>query len=122
MLYGWILFAQAVEEGAKKDADGPPVWGPLPMLAMIAVAAYFLLILPGRKEKQQRQAMMSALKKNDRVITSGGIVGVVVNLKEGTEEVTIRSEDAKLLILRSAIARIINEPEKDSSTQVKPAT
>ena len=119
MLFAWMLFAQAAEEGAKKEGEGPPLWGPLPMIAMIAVLFYFLLYLPGRKERQQRQAMMSALKRNDRVITSGGIVGVVVNLKEGTEEVTIRSEDAKLLILRSSIARIIAEPEKDSSTPAK---
>ena len=130
MLYAWIVFAQVdkvaekVADKAGKDGDGggPPIWGPLPMLVMLGVAFYFLIILPGRKERQQRQAMISALKKNDKVITSGGIIGVVTHIKEGTEEVTIKSDETKFVILRSSIARILSEPEKETSTQIKPVT
>jgi preprotein translocase subunit YajC len=121
MLYALTLFAQAVEDGkkavedAKKD-EGPGALVNFMPIILIVIVFYFLIFLPGRKEKQQRQSMISALKKNDKVITSGGVIGVVVNLKEGTEEVTIRSEDTRLLILRSSIARIITEPEKEPST------
>ena len=117
MLYAWILFAQE-----KAPVEGP---GPFWFTPFILIAVGFLLSsssLPARKEKKQRLSMMGALKKNDKIITSGGIIGVVVNLKEGTEEITIRSEDAKLLILRSSIARILSEPDKDPSTQIKAAT
>jgi preprotein translocase subunit YajC len=117
MLYAWILFAQE-----KAPVEGPgPLFSLMPII-LIVVVFYFLIFLPSRKEKQQRQSMIVALKKNDKVVTSGGIIGVVVNLKEGSEEITIRSEDAKLLILRSSIARILTEPEKESSTQIKAAT
>jgi preprotein translocase subunit YajC len=120
MLNAFVLLAQVAEE-AKKD-DGPGALVNFMPIILIVIVFYFLIILPGRKEKQQRHSMMGALKKNDKIITSSGIVGVVVNLKEGAEEVTIRSEDTKLLILRSSIARIITEPEKDSPAQIKPAS
>jgi preprotein translocase YajC subunit len=124
MLYALTLFAQEAVDAVKPVKDeAAPIWaGPLPMIAAVAALFYFLIIVPGRKEKQQRQSMMSALKKNDKVITSGGIIGVVINLKEGTDEVTIRSEDTKLLVLRSSITRIITEPEKEASTPSKPST
>jgi preprotein translocase subunit YajC len=98
------------------DAKGEPngfLSSPLPMFLMIGVVAYFLLYLPSRREKQQRQALLNALKKNDKVLTSAGIIGVVTNLREGSEEVTIKSDEAKFLVLRSSIARIITEPEKE---------
>src|ERR1700682_5385615 len=107
MLHALILLAQAPEKAEK--VEGPGLLPSLMPIFLIVIVFYFLIILPGRKEKQQRQSMMSTLKKNDKVITSGGIIGVVVNLKEGTEEVTIKSDETKLLILRSSIARIITE-------------
>lgn len=121
MLYASILLAQVAEDVAKKGREVEPPWwaGPIPMLAAIVGLFYFLIILPGRKERQQRQAMLGALKKNDRIVTNGGIIGVVVNLKEGTNEVMIKSEDTKLLVLRSSIAQILGETEA-ASTQIKP--
>ena len=109
MFYASILFAQ---DEAKKNGDGPGFMSLMPIF-LIVIVFYFLIFLPGRKEKQQRQSLLSALKKNDKIITNGGIIGVVVNLKEGTDEVSIKSDETKLLILRSSIARIITEPEKE---------
>ncbi len=115
MLYASFLFAQAAEVAAEKDGapGGPPPWSPLPMILAMVALFYFLIFLPNRKEKRQRQSLLGALKKNDKVITSGGIIGVVLNLREGTDEVTIKSDETKLLVLRSSIARIIIEPEKE---------
>lgn len=118
MLTALILFAE--EKGADK-VDGPGLLGGLMPIILIVIVFYFLIIVPGRKEKQKLKSMMSALKRNDKIITNGGIIGVVVNLKEGTEEVTIKSEDAKLLILKSSIARVLTEPD-NAATQVKAAT
>src|ERR1700681_4501128 len=122
MLYAWVLFAQEVADPAKKGGDGPGLLSGLMPIILIVIVFYFLIILPGRKERQQRQTLMSALKKNDKIVTSGGIIGVVTNIKEGTEEISIRSDETKLLILRSSIARIITEPEKEPSPQIKAAT
>jgi preprotein translocase subunit YajC len=113
MLCALILFAQ---DKVKEEGPGAGLLPSLMPILLIVVVFYFLIIMPGRKEKQQRQSMLGALKKNDKIITNGGIIGVVLNLKEGTEEVTIKSDETKLLILKSSIARIITEPEKDANT------
>jgi preprotein translocase subunit YajC len=120
MLYALLLLANAADKGEK--GEGPPGSAFLIPIVLMVVAFYFLIILPGRKERQQRQSLINALKKNDKVITNGGIIGVVVGLKEGSDEVTIRSEEAKLLILRGSIARIVTEPDKDAAAQTKPTT
>lgn len=125
MLYAWLLLADAAEEVKKGDPPNPLIQ--LMPILLIVVVFYFLIILPGRKDRQQRQALLSALKKNDKVITNAGIVGVVTNIREGTEEVTIKSDESKFIILKSSIARILTEPEASASpppgsaAPVKPA-
>ncbi|HTI52162.1 MAG TPA: preprotein translocase subunit YajC, partial [Planctomycetaceae bacterium] len=51
----------------------------LPFVA-IAVLFYFLLIRPQRREQASREQMLSALKKNDKVVTIGGMIGTVANI------------------------------------------
>jgi preprotein translocase subunit YajC len=75
---------------------------------------YFLLIRPQRRQQQQHRELLSSLQRGDRIVTSSGIVGEVVHIKE--DEVTVRSGEAKFVILRSGIANITNR-----GTEVKPA-
>ncbi len=75
--------------------------GFLPLILMFAIF-YFLLIRPQQKRQKQRNAMLSALKKGDQVITIGGIHGTIADLDEDT--VTLRvSENVKLKFDRNAI-------------------
>jgi len=83
--------------------------------AMIAIF-YFLLIRPQRRQQEQHRQLLSTLQRGDRIVTSSGIVGEVVHIKE--DEVTIRSGEAKFVILRSGIANITNRP---AGAEVKPA-
>ena len=57
--------------------------GFLPLI-LIFVIFYFLIILPQRKQQKKHQEMIQGLQKNDEVVTSGGIHGVIVNVKERT--------------------------------------
>lgn len=63
----------------------------LPMIAIIAIF-YFLMIRPQQKQSKMLKEMRGALKKDDRVVTSGGIHGVITNLK-GDDVVTVRIAD-----------------------------
>ncbi len=77
-------------------------------LILIGVFFYFLMLRPERRRKQERVAMLSALKKNDRIVTSSGILGVVTEVKK--DEVSIRVDDEKnvrIQITRSAVANIV---------------
>jgi preprotein translocase subunit YajC len=74
--------------------------------AAIFAIFYFLLIRPQQKQKREREAMLAAVKKGDRVVTSSGLHGTVTNLNEQT--VTLRVADqVKLEFDRSALGRVV---------------
>lgn len=82
----------------------PPLLQLMPIF-LIFIIFYFLLIRPQQKQEKERQAMLKNIKKNDEVVTTGGLHGVVLNLKDKT--VTVRIDDnVKVEIERSAISRI----------------
>jgi preprotein translocase subunit YajC len=82
--------------------------------AAIFAIFYFLLIRPQQKQKRDREAMLSAVKKGDRVVTSSGLHGTVVGLGEHT--VTLRVADqVKLEFDRAAVGRIVEgQGERDA--------
>jgi preprotein translocase subunit YajC len=92
----------------------------LPFVA-IGLLFYYLLIRPKRQEQSRWQAMLATVKKNDRVITAGGIYGVVTNVHREADEVTIKVDEAtntKLRVTLSSIARILgDEPSDESSSK-----
>ena len=81
-------------------------------LIMIGFLFYFLLIRPQGKERARQQAMLAAVKKNDRVVTSGGIFGVVTNVRTEDNEVTIKVDETtntKLWVTLNSIARVLSD-------------
>ena len=83
----------------------------LPIVAMIAIF-YFLIIRPQQKQQKDLKSMRDALKKDDRIVTSGGIHGVVAAIKG--EVVSVRIADGvKIDLDRSAVALIEKGPEAD---------
>jgi len=99
----------------------PPAGGPLQTFApilFIFVIFYFLLIAPMRKKQKRTQEMLSKLKKGDEVITGGGIFGRIAALDEERGFVVLQiSDNAKIKVLRSAIASLASEPD---STKTAP--
>jgi preprotein translocase subunit YajC len=81
------------------------------MLIPMAVMGLMVILFfrASSKQKRQMQQALSALKKNDKVVTNGGIIGVVVAIKENEDEVTLKTDDAsntRIRVLKSSIARI----------------
>lgn len=103
------LFAEGAANG---DPPSPSPWGMLTPLIMIGFLFYFLLIRPQSKERARQQAMLAAVKKNDRVVTAGGIFGVVTNVRTEANEVTIKVDEAtntKLRVTLNSIARVLSD-------------
>jgi len=71
-------------------------------LALIFAIFYFLLIRPQRQKEKEHQLMLSRLAKNDEVITSGGIHGVVVNVKDKTVVLRV-DENVKIEVEKNCI-------------------
>jgi preprotein translocase subunit YajC len=81
----------------------------LPIVA-IGFLFFFLIVRPEKKKQAAVTQMQSELKKNDRVVTVGGIIGVVVNTQAGSNEITIRVDEnnnTRLHMLRSSISRVV---------------
>ena len=75
---------------------------PILMVATVAIF-YFLLIRPQKKKEKERIGMISALKKGDKVMTSGGMYGVIDSFKEGDIVVVKVSGNTKIEFAKSAI-------------------
>jgi preprotein translocase subunit YajC len=99
-------------------AMGPPsgtgwITQLLPLLAIFAIF-YFLLIRPQQKQKQDRARMLAAVKKGDRIVTTGGLHGTVVGLNEHTVILRV-ADQVKLELDRAAIGRVVGlQAEKDA--------
>jgi preprotein translocase subunit YajC len=82
------------------------IWVPIGFLF------WFLLIRPQQQERKQREAMLAAVKRNDRVITVGGIYGVVTEVDREHDQVTIRVDETakvKLRVTVGSIARVLRD-------------
>jgi preprotein translocase subunit YajC len=112
------LFAADGPKGG--EAPPPPLLAnPLVLLAVLGGLFYFVIWRPQRREQARRQAMLGGVKKNDRVVTIGGVYGVVSNVNREADEVTIRvdeSTNTKLRVTLSSIGRILgDEPSDDAA-------
>jgi preprotein translocase subunit YajC len=77
----------------------------LPMFVMIVVIFYFVIYRPQKQQRDKHKAMISDLKKGDKVVTTGGIWGTVTNI--GKETVTLQvAENTKVKLMRDHIARL----------------
>lgn len=126
----WILAQAESAENAAPAADGSATGAPASSLIEMILAnplnlilvsgvLFILLVLrPQQKQMKEHQKRLGDLKKNDRVVTSGGIHGTVVQANSGESVVVIRIDDssgARLTINRDAIANIVAEEKKEQS-------
>jgi len=93
------------------DVGGSPLFSLLPLIAIFLVF-YFLLFLPNQRRQKKQQEMLSNLKNGDRVVTSGGIHGTIVGLRDDYIVLRVPPEQVKLELLRSAVATVENPPEE----------
>jgi preprotein translocase subunit YajC len=85
-------------------AKDPAFFVNMGIVAVMFVGFYFLIIRPQKKEDKRRELFLSNLKIGDKVITAGGIYGVLIGL--GEQKVTLRvAEKIEIELLRSAVSR-----------------
>jgi len=82
---------------------------PLLPIGILFFMFYFIVLNPEKKRKRKEQQMLAQIGKNDRVVTAGGIHGVVVSARPESQVITIRIDDkqnVRIRVNRSAIARV----------------
>lgn len=79
----------------------------LPLVLIFGVF-YFLLIRPQQARAKQMKAMLAALRRGDRVVTAGGILGTVQRVKEGSDEVEVDiAPNVRVTVLRDTITTVL---------------
>lgn len=100
------LIAMTPQQG---DPQGG-LFSTLIMFALIIGIFYFLILRPQQKRQKERQKLLEALRKGDKVITAGGLHGTVAGLDEKTVLIEV-ADKVKMKFDRSAVASIIREGE-----------
>ena len=102
----WTALAYA--QGAQPQSSGSSLLLNLVPFILIILIFYFLLIRPQSKERKRHQAMIEALKKGDRVTTTGGLIGTIQSVDKDTAVLQI-AENVRVRILRSAVTALRSE-------------
>ena len=90
----------------------------LPM-SIVMVLFYMMMIRPQKRKEQELRNQVNAIKENDRVVTIGGIYGVVTNVQRDAQRVTVRVDEStgtKLRLNMTAIARVLTAEEQEPGT------
>lgn len=105
-----MLWSDAYAQAAGGPAGSSPValFAQFGWIILVFAVMYLLLIRPQQQQQKKASEMLKALKRGDRVVTSGGIIGSVVGVDDG--KVVLRvSEDVKLEFVKSAVVQVLVE-------------
>jgi preprotein translocase subunit YajC len=115
MRYSTLILA---DDPPAKDGKSPALYD-YSLLFLLPLLFIFLIVLPARRDRKQRQAMLSAVDKGARVVVGGGIVGVVDKVERGDageDELLIKIDpnaNVRLRVLRGSISRVLPADKKD---------
>lgn len=99
-----LLFLMQPQQGD----SGSGITSTLIMFGLIFLIFYFMIVRPQQKRQKERQKMLDAIKKGDKVVTAGGIHGTVVGIEEKTVLVQI-ADNVKVKVDRGSVASIVGE-------------
>jgi preprotein translocase subunit YajC len=81
-----------------------------PLIVIFAIF-YLMLIMPQQKKQKKWQQMLAGLKNGDRVVTSGGIRGTVISVKDDAVQLRVPPDNLRLEVARSAVVSLANPEE-----------
>jgi preprotein translocase subunit YajC len=125
---GWIRQGGAIVQSFSillaedEPAAAQPAPNPLLTLAPIAVIGVFLYMLairPMKKQEKERKALLESIKKNDRVLTTGGIIGVIATIRDKDDEIVLKVDEnsnVRIRVTRSSIVRVLSERDATKDT------
>ena len=115
-----FLSAQASMVLIMAEDTGPPaLWSMWPWLVILGVMM-LVMTLPGRKQAKKRKEMMAGMSKNDRVLTRGGIIGVVMEVRD--QEVILKvdeSNNTRLHFSKQAIQHVFADKDDINPSQAE---
>ena len=84
--------------------------GPLPIYLLIFLVIYFIMIRPQVKQQKEHSKMLDDIKKGDRIITKGGLIGTISNIKGKNKEIVeLEINNSKIDVFKTYISSIYNK-------------
>ena len=114
-----MLTAYAAGEATTAGAGGGGIGMIIYLVLMVAVF-YFLLIRPNKKRQRQMQNMLDSMQKGDEVVTIGGIMGKVFDIRQDCVIITTSADDTKLKFEKGAISKVLTVHEDIEEIVEKP--
>ena len=106
MIHNLMFLAMGAPQGGS-GGGGSTMGMWLPIIAIFAIM-YFLIFRPQAKKQKQQRLMIDSLKKGDKVVTTGGIFGQIVGVKEKEGTIIVKvAENTKIEMSRASIAKVI---------------
>ena len=118
-LVNWAIWA---DEAKAPTQENSGAWIFNAALMLVMLVFFFVFLRPQQRERAQRETMLAGLKKNDRVVTAGGMYGIVTNVQRESDEVTIRVDETnntKIRVTFGSIARVLGDESDSSDTSSK---
>jgi preprotein translocase subunit YajC len=100
-----LAFLAQAQTAAPSGAGGNPLASFVPII-FIFIIMYFVLFRPQMRRQKEQQRLVSSLKTGDRVVTNGGIHGLISNVKETTVIVKV-ADNVKIEVEKSAVTTVL---------------
>lgn len=117
MTMNLINLAMAGAPGGTGGGQGSPGFM-IGWLVLMVGIFYFMLIRPQQRQAKERRALLDNVKSGDRVIFSGGMIGIVTNVKDKLLTVKI-ADNVKVEIIRGAISQVLAKDEEPAAEEKK---
>jgi preprotein translocase subunit YajC len=109
-----LLFAQDQPQQPPGGILGSPMF-PFFLIGLMLLFWVVIVLPMSRRQKKEQEQMLAKLARGAKVLTSGGIVGVIVSAKEGEDEIVIKSEDTRLRIKRNVVIQVIGTDDAEAN-------
>ena len=114
-----MLITPAYAQAAAGGGDASSMMVQLAPLALIFVVFYFFLIRPQQQKAKQQRSMLDAIRRGDRVVTGGGMIGTVAKVVNNEEVLVDLADNVRVRVVRSTISQVLakTEPAKEAKAK-----
>ena len=109
-----MFISPAYAQAAGASADALTSFLPL---ILIFVVFYFLIIRPQSKKAKAHRAMLDAVRRGDKIVTSGGLIGLVTKVKDDNEIQVEIAENVRVRVMRHMVSDVLNKSDEKSAPE-----
>jgi preprotein translocase subunit YajC len=109
--------SNAAETTGQVGGGGSP-YSTIFLFVILFGIMYVFLIMPQKQRDKKHRAMLSELKKNDRVVTAGGVHGIIMSVKDSTAILKVDDDkDVKITVNLASIAQVVSREEQETDSK-----